>query len=373
MQKYNYEEIKKYIEIDSNSSCKLLSTEYIDAKHNLIFLCKCGNKFETSFTNFKSVNKRQCNQCGYKRIGKILKYSIDDIKKYIETNSNCKLLSNHYENVKTKLKIQCGCGNIFYRTFDCFKSKPSKCCNICCIKKRSEKEKLTNSEVRTILLENGYDLIEKFENVNLPIIVKDCDGYIYKSYLYNFTNRGTARKFAQTNPFTLQNLNLWIQLNHKKFKLLSDQYIGSRNKTLEFKCLQCGFIWKASCNNILRGSGCPQCSQSKGEIDIENYLKLQSINYIPQKEFDGLLGLGNGNLSYDFYLPDYNLLIEYQGQQHEHYIKGLHLNKAAFKQQQEHDKRKKDYANIHNIKLLEIWYYDFDNIKQILNENLNIN
>lgn len=71
-------------------------------------------------------------------------------------------------------------------------------------------------------------------------------------------------------------------------------------------------------------------------------------------------------------MPKYNLLIEYQGEQHEHPVKHFG-GKEQFKRQQEHDKRKRDYAKEHNIELLEIWYWDFNNIEQILNKKLNIN
>jgi len=75
---------------------------------------------------------------------------------------------------------------------------------------------------------------------------------------------------------------------------------------------------------------CPECNYSKGEVKISSYytdigfIKIEDNNYkilddvykekysyfIPQKEFDGLIGLKGGNLSYDFYLPNkYNLLI----------------------------------------------------------------
>ena len=91
---------------------------------------------------------------------------------------------------------------------------------------------------------------------------------------------------------------------------------------------------------------------------------------MPQKEFNGLLGLGGKNLSYDFYLPDYNLLIEYQGEYHD----GTANNqtKVAYKKQQEHDKRKKEYALNNNIKLLEIWYWDFERIEKMLTKELNL-
>jgi ribosomal protein S8 len=137
---------------------------------------------------------------------------------------------------------------------------------------------------------------------------------------------------------------------------------------------------------------CPECNSSKGEKKIEEYFnkngflnikqdkykildnidKINNIYFIPQKEFDGLLGLGNGLLSYDFYLPNikYNLLIEYQGEQHEKYIPGMHKSKEEFKKQQEHDRRKRKYAQNNNINLLEIWYWDFDNIEDILYREL---
>lgn len=98
------------------------------------------------------------------------------------------------------------------------------------------------------------------------------------------------------------------------------------------------------------------------------------INYTKQKVYDNLVGVNDGLLSYDFYLPKYNLLIEYQGIQHEKPIdfSGKNKNVAIekFKKQKEHDKRKNNYAKQNNIDLLEIWYYDFDNIENILKNYL---
>ena len=65
----------------------------------------------------------------------------------------------------------------------------------------------------------------------------------------------------------------------------------------------------------------------------------------------------------------YNLLIEYQGEFHDG--TAWQQTEIDFLRQQEHDKRKKNYAKKNNIGLLEIWYWDYDNIEQILNEVLN--
>lgn len=118
-----------------------------------------------------------------------------------------------------------------------------------------------------------------------------------------------------------------------------------------------------------RNSGCPACMESKGENKIRSYLVEFGFIFQPQKEFDGLKGIGNGLLSYDFYLPDENILIEYQGEFHDGKMGG-NFTKVNLEKQQEHDKRKSEYAKRNNIKLIQIWYWDFDNIETILEKEL---
>ena len=140
-----------------------------------------------------------------------------------------------------------------------------------------------------------------------------------------------------------------------------------------FICEDCGSEFERSLNNINSQNGslkCHNCTTSKGEQKINKYLKENNIDFIPQKQFNNLIGLKGGNLSYDFYLPKQNLLIEYQGEQHEKFVKNFHNSIKDFEKQLEHDRRKKKYAINHNINLLEIWYYDFDNIEEILNKTL---
>ena len=137
-------------------------------------------------------------------------------------------------------------------------------------------------------------------------------------------------------------------------------------KKFKFICPDCGYKWNSALYAISNGGWCPQCNSSKGEKEITKWLRLNNIEFIAQKTFDGLVGLGGGNLSYDFYLPEYNLLIEYQGKQHEEFIKYFYMTECDFNKQQEHDRRKREYAKKNNIELLEIWYWDFDNIEEIL-------
>ncbi len=140
---------------------------------------------------------------------------------------------------------------------------------------------------------------------------------------------------------------------------------SSSHKKIWWICQEknCQHEWYTSPNGR-KNSGCAECSKSKGEKKIKEIFDLNNIYCIPQQEFNGLIGIGGGNLSYDFYLPQYNLLIEYQGEFHDG--TAYQQTKKQFKIQQEHDKRKKEYAQDNNINLLEIWYCDFDNIEEIL-------
>ena len=147
------------------------------------------------------------------------------------------------------------------------------------------------------------------------------------------------------------------------------EYTHSKNP-IDIRHNVCGHVWTTTPNPLLKGHGCPYCAygRSKGETRIENYLTNLHINFESQQKYDGLLGLGNGQLSYDFYLSDYNLLIEYQGEYHGGTARLQSIEE--FEIQQEHDRRKRDYAKEHNIELMEIWYWDFDNIEQILESRL---
>jgi len=160
--------------------------------------------------------------------------------------------------------------------------------------------------------------------------------------------------------------------NYNKNKKKPEEYTPSTIKKVWWKCKECDHEWEATINNRNNGTGCPQCNESKGEKKISQYLIKDIIFYLSQKTFDGLVGVGGGLLSYDFYIPKLNLLIEYQGEQHERYIPGFHKSKKDFLKQKEHDRRKKEYAEQNGYNFLEIWYWDFDNIEEILENELNI-
>jgi len=76
----------------------------------------------------------------------------------------------------------------------------------------------------------------------------------------------------------------------------------------------CGFIWKVQPSNLKKGTRCPKCSKkmSHGEKKIFDWLNYNHIDFI----FQNSKKIKNYNLVLDFYLPQYDLYIEYNGEQH---------------------------------------------------------
>ena len=178
-----------------------------------------------------------------------------------------------------------------------------------------------------------------------------------------------GQKVNETNSLSSLFPEITLEWHPTKNKKMSpnDLHYGS-SVNAWWKCKE-GHEWKARISTrTKRNYGYPTCAESKGEKRIRKWLEENNIKFIPQKEFEGLVGLGGGNLSYDFYLPEYNLLIEYQGEFHDG--KQNEYVRQNLDYRQEHDNRKRIYTQRNNINLLEIWYWDFDNIEDILSKKL---
>lgn len=149
------------------------------------------------------------------------------------------------------------------------------------------------------------------------------------------------------------------------FELVGD-YKDQYTKVL-FKH-KCGFIFNIRPKDLISGhSFCPKCSKkaSKGERAIMEYLNNNNINFTKEKVFEW------SNLKrYDFYLPEYNLLIEYNGLQH---YKEVPTFKIPLKEQQAIDKWKEEMAIKNNYKILIIPYTEYNNINNILAQRLKEN
>ena len=117
-------------------------------------------------------------------------------------------------------------------------------------------------------------------------------------------------------------------------------------------------------NDHLKGSGCPICKSSKGEIKILNFLDDNKIKYVTQYKFKDCRN--KLPLPFDFYLPELNTCIEYDGILH---FKSIDIfgGEYALENTINNDKIKTQYCLDNNINLIRIAYTEFNKIEKKLN------
>lgn len=141
-------------------------------------------------------------------------------------------------------------------------------------------------------------------------------------------------------------------------------YVNQDTK-IKYVCKVCGHQGESLPNNLLRGGGCPECNMSNGEKRVLKYLNDNSIIFDEQYTFKDCRNILP--LPFDFYLPDYNACIEYDGEQHFHPVK-FFGGEEAFNQLKRNDSIKNQYCKDHNINLCRIKYNQ--DVEQRLDEFL---
>lgn len=156
------------------------------------------------------------------------------------------------------------------------------------------------------------------------------------------------------------------------YKLLSE-YKSYHEKIL-VQCPHGHEPYEVTLANFDWGKRCPYCSNNfKGENKIMDFLRANNIEFISQYTYEDCRYIQA--MPFDFYLPKYNLCIEYDGEQHFKPISfgGSYTKeelKERFRIRQLKDEIKNTYCKEHNIDLLRIPYYDINKIEEILSTKL---
>lgn len=196
----------------------------------------------------------------------------------------------------------------------------------------------------------GLDLpVEPYVNAKTKIKHICKQGHTYKQIPRNHLQGQGCPRCSKKHSYTPKEYCDLCEL--KGLDLPVEDYINTKTK-IKHRCSK-GHIYEQTPSKHLEGRGCFICNESHGEKYIRNYLNSNSIKYIPQKKFQDLKD--KTYLSYDFYLPDYHILIEYQGIQH--YTSSEYFGgDKQLEKQQEHDRIKRRYAKDNGYRLLELKY-----------------
>ena len=356
--------------------CALVGVEFLSEKYRRStdvykFKCSCGNIFNRRWTTFYVDNAIKCNECvGFTR------WDIDKVRLEVEKHG-LSLMSTEYKSYHhDKLKIKCSCGNIYEQTFAQFLHSKYQCCDECIGYVQWDIDR-----VREKSKELGMELLStKYVNTTTLMKFKCECGSIFHRKWANVLYAGA------TTCYECQGRTNWdvdkcteYAKSHTTAEFLSTEY-DNMFSIYEFKC-ECGEHFKRSWKNFVDANQhvCLVCANAKshGERRISKYLDDNNIEYFEEYTIDDMRSSNAGGmLRFDFYLPEYNIAIEFDGEQHYRPVQfgGMSLERAEeeFIKTQERDKSKNQYCKDNNILLHRIPYHQLNNIESILKTIVNL-
>lgn len=338
-------------------------------KNKTYYLCKCdcGGERIVYGTYLANGKVSMCKEC--------VKENNPRRKSYVGQRFGRLVVQEmlySYKDKHTYAKCKCDCGNTTIahmgnilkghtRSCGCFETESR-------FNRKNHEKDITGERFgRLLVLEKTDDRV-----VNSSVIWKckcDCGKIVYA----NSSNlkRGHTASCGCYKKDYIESTRIDVQPGDKYGYLTILSEIEPNGHRM-FKCLcQCGKEVNVSLSDLrfqhTQSCGCMKIS--KGEQYIESLLKEHNVKYIPQMKFPECKNIRM--LPFDFYLPDHNICIEYQGEQHYRAI-DFWGGQKVFEYRKNNDAIKKKYCDENNIILLCLPYTKTnDEIKQEIFNFLN--
>jgi very-short-patch-repair endonuclease len=292
-------------------------------------------------------------------------FSLENIQTYIyNNNGKATVISKEWKNERNKITLKCEkCGKEFKVSWYHIYSLKKFTCNKCSYSNPYNKK--SEDEALKICKKHGYDIVKGTYISNHHFDIIDKDGYKYSnSSIYSLDKRNNkTKKFDYNNKYQIENILLYFKLNNLNAKFANKNQKNFRIKTdkIDFICCECGNIYQAYFGEVIgqhkdisERIRCDKCSNKQSGLEylVEKYLKEKKINYIKEKKFDWCKNIRY--LPFDFYLNDYNTVIEVNGSQH--YYENSNWN-FSLEKQKERDKYKEQCCKKNNVKYVVIPYW----------------
>lgn len=256
-----------------------------------------------------------------------------------------------YKNNQTKIEIICPIHNSFYLTPG--KHLQGRGCQICSGSQLNKIEFIVRANKKH---SNKYDYskTEYFGIFNKIKIICPEHGEFEQTPDRHINSNGclkcgTKKSTINRTYTTLEFINKAKEVHGNKYDYSNSFYIKGKIP-ISIICPKHG-EFKQTPSSHFSGKGCIKCCESKGEREISNILLSLKIKFESQKKFATCKNITY--LPFDFYLPEQNICIEFDGDQHYKPIKwfgGL----SGLKERQKNDKIKETFCKNNSIKLIRI-------------------
>lgn len=310
----------------------------IKVQHN-----KCGYVYKVKPYNFLSGNR--CPKCA----GNLKKTPEQFRKEFSKLVGTEYILLSDYINSSSKIKVRHNeCGYEYYVEARAF-MQGARCpkCNGGVKKTPEQFEKEFNQ-----LSKGEYTLLSTYKGSHAKIKVRHnkCN-YEYWIEAGSFLQRKSCPKCSHRMRITTEMFKKKVaDLVGDEYTVLGE-YVNNYTKIL-LKHNVCNRVISIRPSDFRRGQRCKWCYQhgsSHGNDYIARILKKYGVKYIREYKFDGCRD--KRKLPFDFYLPDLNTCIEYDGKQHTDKTTKFYSEDIV-----RHDHIKDKFCKDNGIRLIRIPY-----------------
>lgn len=312
-----------------NQGCPECATENLRINNNILFENAVHKRFDNNY-NVIITNYNVILTC--KKHGTTLTYSKKEIQQKYQTTYLCNdCLEEYRRSVADAARV-----NLLAKVKEILIKKYS---NAYTFVDFIDNSNIDNCKVKLLNIHTGKEKITKADTIIKDMLAK-THRYILKNFMSYEEGKAKMRELGITG---FREYQKW----HKRTQqtdLPSNPLRYYKEKWISY----CDFF----------GTN-PNEKMSGGEKRIEKYLKRKNINFVWQKRFKDCRD--KMPLPFDFYVPKYNLIIEFDGEQH--YKETKKFGRESFEITQKHDIIKNKYCLDNNINLLRLTFDDlFHNV-----------
>lgn len=288
---------------------------------------------------------------------------LENLNNYL-TKNGTKTVAVDYQIKHSKNKslimvtLRCSCGDLFWLPLNRVLLRKYIMCDKCIKINHPSGVKKSTEEYIKEYKDYGYEVIDKKQKISPHKAVEIIDeyGFIGRCSIVSCRQNKHFATFDVTNNRNNFVYNANLLLSQLNIDTICNGFVSKDG--LSFTC-GCGEEMILT-QKQFRGEKyrCDKCTKARSglELKVKQYLIENKINFIEQYKIKDCKD--KLPLPFDFYLTDYNVLIEVDGKQH---FKPAFGGKESFEIRKKHDDIKNQYCKENNLSLIRIPYYDFDN------------
>jgi hypothetical protein len=228
------------------------------------------------------------------------------------------------------------------------------------------------SLVKNMKFKNRSEFYFFVKNTNSDKKIPNRPDHVYKKQ-NKWENWQSFLSISKTPP--RQKSKLFITYNEAKsfihdfnFEHHSEYLNYIENNNIEFLPKRPDYVYRDDWKGYVDFLGCESNRKSFGEKKIKEFLDENSITYIREKKFESCKNIKQ--LPFDFYLPEYNICIEYDGELH-YRPSNIFGGESTLKRIKNNDDIKSKWCLENNINLIRIPYKKKNKIFKILSIEIN--